>query len=60
VHLDDLLGGGKTQARAAANGHFALSVSDTGPGIPLQERDRIFGKFHHIDNTITKAKGQPP
>ena len=42
---------------AAANGHFALSVSDTGPGIPPEERDRIFEKFHQIDSSITKAKG---
>jgi signal transduction histidine kinase len=42
---------------AAANGRFALSVSDTGPGIPTQERDRIFEEFHQIDSSITKAKG---
>jgi signal transduction histidine kinase len=42
---------------AATNGHFALSVSDTGPGIPPEERDRIFEKFHQIDSSITKAKG---
>src|SRR5262249_21622888 len=41
----------------AANGHFALSVSDTGPGIPSEERDRIFEKFHQIDSSITKTKG---
>jgi GAF domain-containing protein len=42
---------------ATANGHYALSVSDTGPGIPPQERDKIFEKFHQIDSSITKAKG---
>jgi signal transduction histidine kinase len=42
---------------AAANGHFALSVNDTGPGIPAQEQERIFEQFHQIDNSITKAKG---
>jgi signal transduction histidine kinase len=42
---------------ATANGHYALSVSDTGPGIPAQEQERIFEQFHQIDNSITKAKG---
>jgi signal transduction histidine kinase len=42
---------------AAADGHYALAVSDTGPGTPPEERDRIFEKFHQIDNSITKAKG---
>jgi signal transduction histidine kinase len=40
-----------------ADGHFALSVSDTGPGIPPQERDRIFEKFHQVDASSTRAKG---
>jgi len=32
-------------------------VADTGPGIPEQERMRIFEQFHQIDNSNTKAKG---
>jgi signal transduction histidine kinase len=42
---------------AASNGQYALSVSDTGPGIPPEERQRIFEKFHQIDSSITKTKG---
>jgi signal transduction histidine kinase len=42
---------------ASANGHYALSVTDTGPGIPAEERDKVFEKFHQIDSSITKAKG---
>jgi GAF domain-containing protein/anti-sigma regulatory factor (Ser/Thr protein kinase) len=41
----------------AVNGHFAVSVADTGPGIPEHERTRIFEQFHQIDNSNTKAKG---
>ena len=41
----------------AVNGHFALSVSDTGPGIPPDERNKIFEKFHQIDNSNTRTKG---
>src|SRR5262245_8861052 len=41
----------------AANGHFRVSVADTGPGIPEQEQKRIFEQFHQIDSSLTKAKG---
>jgi signal transduction histidine kinase len=41
----------------AANGHFALSVSDTGPGIPSQEQERVFEKFHQVDASSTRTKG---
>jgi signal transduction histidine kinase len=41
----------------AANGHFELSVSDTGPGIPAEERERIFEKFRQVDSSNTRAKG---
>jgi signal transduction histidine kinase len=37
------------------NSHFALSVADTGPGIPEHERTRIFEPFHQIDNSNTKG-----
>jgi GAF domain-containing protein/anti-sigma regulatory factor (Ser/Thr protein kinase) len=42
---------------AATNGHFAVSVADTGPGIPVEEHSRIFEQFHQVDNSNTKAKG---
>src|SRR5215472_10077198 len=41
----------------ARNGHFAVSVTDTGPGIPLDQQDRIFEQFHQVDSSNTKAKG---
>ena len=44
-------------AAGARNGHFAVSVTDTGPGIPLDQQDRIFEQFHQIDSSNTKAKG---
>jgi signal transduction histidine kinase len=44
-------------AARAANGHFTVSVSDTGPGIPAEECDLIFEKFRQVDSSNTRAKG---
>ena len=41
----------------AQNSHFVVSVTDTGPGIPLDEQKRIFEQFHQVDSSNTKAKG---
>jgi signal transduction histidine kinase len=41
----------------ASDGHFALSVTDTGPGIPQEHQARIFEQFHQVDSSNTKAKG---
>jgi signal transduction histidine kinase len=41
----------------AVNGHFAVSVADTGPGIPEHEQTRIFDQFHQVDSSLTRAKG---
>jgi signal transduction histidine kinase len=41
----------------AVNGHFNVSVTDTGPGIPLAHQARIFEQFHQVDSSNTKAKG---
>ena len=42
---------------SAARGSFTLAVSDTGPGIPQEEHDKVFEKFHQIDNSNTRTKG---
>jgi signal transduction histidine kinase len=41
----------------AVNGHFYISVTDTGPGIPTDHQKRIFEQFHQVDSSNTKAKG---
>jgi signal transduction histidine kinase len=46
-----------TIAAGARNGRFAVSVTDTGPGIPLDQQGRIFEQFHQVDSSLTKAKG---
>jgi len=41
----------------AVDGHFNVSVADTGPGIPMEHQARIFEQFHQVDSSDTKAKG---
>ena len=41
----------------AVDGRFNVSVTDTGPGIPDDERTRIFEQFHQVDSSLTKAAG---
>ncbi|NMF87931.1 sensor histidine kinase [Aromatoleum petrolei] len=35
-------------ATGASDGRVVLAVSDEGPGIPLDERDKVFGRFYRI------------
>ena len=44
-------------AATTKNDHFAVSVTDTGPGIPEEHQARIFEQFHQVDSSLTKAKG---
>ena len=35
---------------ARTGGHACLVVGDRGPGIPAQERDRVFDRFHRLES----------
>jgi signal transduction histidine kinase len=44
-------------AANAANGFFALAVSDTGPGVASSDQARIFEEFQQVDSTSTRKAG---
>ncbi|HFB52131.1 MAG TPA: HAMP domain-containing histidine kinase [Anaerolineae bacterium] len=37
--------------------HWALSVSDTGPGIPIEAQSFIFDSFRQVDDSSTRRHG---
>ncbi|AQU82303.1 MAG: histidine kinase [Halomonas sp.] len=39
--------------------HFRLSVEDNGPGIGIEERERVFEKFHQIQQDGDIPQGRP-
>jgi two-component system, OmpR family, sensor histidine kinase TctE len=42
---------------AADDGHARLSISDDGPAIPVEERGRVFERFHRVLGTPTDGTG---
>jgi signal transduction histidine kinase len=39
------------------DGHFVLTVRDTGPGIAPEDQAKIFEEFQQVDNSNTRKKG---
>lgn len=35
----------------------SVTVADRGPGVPAEQRERIFEKFHRVDDRLTAAQG---
>jgi two-component system, OmpR family, sensor kinase len=55
VHTQE---GGLVRLSAAADGRYVrFAVEDDGPGIPADERDRIFDRFHRTDYSRARTTG---
>jgi signal transduction histidine kinase len=50
-------GGGavKLRARRRSSGEIEFSVTDTGPGVPEEDRERVTQRFVRLDNSRTEA-----
>jgi signal transduction histidine kinase len=46
-----------TVSAAVRDDNARVSVADSGPGVPEEFRDRIFGKFAQADGSDTRSKG---
>ncbi|GGP00110.1 sensor histidine kinase [Wenjunlia tyrosinilytica] len=46
------------RVRVAIDGHdVVLEVTDDGPGIPAEDRERVFGRFTRLDDARTRQDG---
>lgn len=45
----------KLRARRRSSGEIEYSVTDTGPGVPEADRDRVIERFVRLDNSRTEA-----
>ena len=50
-------GGVTLAARRDAAGTVVIDVSDTGPGVPIGERERIFDAFRQLDGSFSRRHG---
>jgi two-component system, OmpR family, sensor kinase len=51
------IGGRITVSCRRANGEYAVSVQDTGPGIPAELQQRVFERFFRGDPARTRSEG---
>lgn len=44
-------------AGVGAGGRTEVCIADRGPGVPAEQGERIFEKFHRVDDALTMEKG---
>ncbi len=42
---------------AHPRGRIELAIEDDGPGIPREQRDRVFDRFHRLDRSRSRVRG---
>jgi signal transduction histidine kinase len=50
-------GEASVELEARPTGGAIVRVLDRGPGVPAEHRERIFEKFHRVDDSLTAEKG---
>lgn len=49
--------GGNVRVQVSRNDHVIFRVTDTGPGIPPDERMKVFERFYRVNGTIGSGSG---
>ncbi len=50
-------GGGAEVSLTARDGQVAVTLRDSGPGIPEVELERVFAPFYRVENSRNRATG---
>ncbi len=49
--------GGQPPSEPKASGVVVIRIADTGPGIPEQDRERVFDRFYRVDHSRNRHTG---
>jgi len=47
----------RLRVTARPRGWIEIAIEDDGPGIPPEQRDRVFDRFHRVDSSRARGKG---